>query len=198
MIIIRNKSYIQASTDIISNLWPSLIWEVSHISSEVDKDSLEGVVWEANEGYEHGFFIGIRYVVHAVLGFLKIFRLILLKINLSGRFLLCCFLYRLFFLSSIFSHHPEFSYFFSSSVYSWSWIRVIPRGDFLKHFSLTLFWFNISIFYFFVSWRGDVVCYLKELYTAYWRTIFLDDFWIAFVCSKNIRSSFLISCTLIG
>ena len=44
MIIIRNKSYIQASTDIISNLWPSLIWEVSHISSEVDKDSLEGVV----------------------------------------------------------------------------------------------------------------------------------------------------------
>ena len=83
-------------------------------------------------------------------------------------------------------------------IYTWIHIRVPPGGDVVVIISQShLFSLNISIFYFFIYWRGVIFCFLAMLYTVAWSTILLDDCWIPYARRTNIGWSVLISCTLI-
>ena len=105
--IIHKTSHIQVRNDIRGYCWPSLILEVAHITSDVEKGFLEVFIWYVNNSYQRGFFRGRRYVIHEVLEFLKIFRSLLLKKNLLDGYLLCCFIFCLsFFL--FYSHLPSY------------------------------------------------------------------------------------------
>ena len=53
---IHKTSHIQALHDIRGYCCPTLIWEVDHIKSEVEKYFLEDVLGKENEGVDHGCF----------------------------------------------------------------------------------------------------------------------------------------------
>ena len=70
----------------ISGYWCApLVWEVDHLSSDVDEVFLECVSGEGSKVFEEGLGTGRQDVVHAILEGMKSFGYFTLKMNLADR-----------------------------------------------------------------------------------------------------------------
>ena len=94
-----------------------LIWEATHIYSDMGEGVLDCTDREVTLGLEEGFFRGGRYAVHEVLAFLKSFLSFMQKKKLTVGNILSCFLFNLLLLSYIISHHSELHLLYRGDVY---------------------------------------------------------------------------------
>ena len=132
MMMVVHTNILQEERNHLSGYcFSSLIWNFTNLTSNVRKGVLE-IFWrEFNEVDEHQLFFGRqRYTVNGVLAFLNIFTSVFLKMQISGGFLLYCFLFSLLLFSPIFRQKYVLLYFSSGEVDYRTQIRV-PHGGFI-------------------------------------------------------------------
>ena len=113
---------------------------------------------------------------------MKSFRSLLLKMQLLGGRILCCFLFCLLLLSPILSHQYALRFFISGEVDSWNLIRFISGGYTIFEYHL-IFLHYIHIFSFpFLNWYGgsflcSFICCSSEdnIYILFLNPLYLED-----------------------
>ena len=141
--------------------FPSMIRKFANLTSNMRKGILDGFWIEVNEVDENWFFGGRQQkTVHGVLEFVKSFRFLLLKMQLSGGCLLCCFLFCLLLFSPILVYHSVLRYFSSGKIYSRAWIMVPHVGFIFYQYHLYLFIYDRRVFFLHILNRDD--CYFSH------------------------------------